>query len=147
MSYMSVFDKLKFWKKDEFRGPELGFGGMEPGLGAPPMGMEGGFDMDQPMYGSPQQKSAQNYPQQQGFQQPEYEPPVVRTFDHTKATFQYPTSSPPVQDVAPQQYAVDKNLEVISVKLDALRAAIESVNQRLANVERLVQDQRRRGGW
>ena len=159
---MSFFDKLRFWKKDDVQGPDLGLQGMEPGLGqGPNLGMdlgESGFgDVDKPMYGYPaQQAPLQGYPSpprqqsqqqgyaQQGFQQQEYEPPVVRTFDHTKAPFQYPAQQ---QDVSPQQYVADKNYEVISSKLDAVRAALESINQRLANLERMTQDQRRRGGW
>jgi len=40
-----------------------------------------------------------------------------------------------------------KNLEIISSKLDALRASIESLNQRLANLEAIArgeEDQSRR---
>lgn len=35
-------------------------------------------------------------------------------------------------------YIVSKNLEVISSKIDALRAAIESLNQRVKNIERIA---------
>ena len=149
---MTFFDKLKFWKKEEVQGPNLGLQGMEQGLGGPGLDMgEAHMDLtDQPMYGYPAQPGmprtgrASSYPQQ-GFQEQEYEPPVVRTFDHTKAAFQYPTSQQ-TAEVSPQQYLFDKNVEVISSKLDALRAGIDSLNQRLANVERMVQEQKRRGG-
>ena len=45
-------------------------------------------------------------------------------------------------------YINSKNLEVISSKLDALRASLESINQRLANIEAIArgeqEDQRRK---
>ena len=54
-------------------------------------------------------------------------------------------------------YAAAKEVEVVSAKLDAVKAALESINQRLANIERAVQlmqqsqqgqpGQIRRGGW
>ncbi|MCP3686439.1 MAG: hypothetical protein GY861_27695 [bacterium] len=48
-------------------------------------------------------------------------------------------------------YAANKDMEVISAKLDALKAAIESLNQRLANMERMMGgDQNpptKREGW
>lgn len=163
---MAFFDKFKFWKHEELPSQNIGLEGMEPGMGqGPNLGMdlgEGSFgDMDKPLYGYPQQQQSsgmspfpqqrqQGYPPQgmqpglpQGFQQQEYEPPVLRTFDHTKGPFQAPLQ----QEASQQQYMVDKNYEIISSKLDAVRAALESINQRLANLERMSQDQRRRGGW
>ena len=48
---------------------------------------------------------------------------------------------------SPQQDMTSKNIEVISSKIDALRANLESINQRLANLEAIArgeQDKRKR---
>jgi len=46
-------------------------------------------------------------------------------------------SSPQFQSVQDQNvFAISKELEVISIKLDAIKVAIESLSQRLANIER-----------
>ncbi len=46
-------------------------------------------------------------------------------------------------------YAAGKQLELVSAKLDALKAAIDSLNQRMANMERMMQgdDYFRKRGW
>jgi len=47
-----------------------------------------------------------------------------------------------------KDYMISKDIEVISSKIDALKAAIESINQRLANIERMAEEARnRRTGW
>jgi len=63
--------------------------------------------------------------------------------------FPPPSYSQPAMQ-SPREYATDKNLEVISSKLDALRAALESINQRLANLEAIArgeEDQRYKRRW
>tara|TARA_Y100000294_G_scaffold175188_1_gene194722 strand:+ start:349 stop:729 length:381 start_codon:yes stop_codon:yes gene_type:complete len=113
-----------FWKKkDEFSdiglgekdplGKDLAFGdnfnlGTQPGLGQQSPGM-------------PEQAPAQAYPQQPPFQPQPAQP-----------QFQAQRYESPQQDMAA------KNLEVISSKLDALRVSVESVNQRLANLEAIA---------
>ena len=128
---MAFFSKLAFWKKKDNLddlGKDLGLdkelgldlGGPSPDLG---MGIE------------PQQQPYQKYPsfQQPGFQsQPSYQP------------------QPSIQQPSYQSdsYIASKNLEVISSKLDALKATMESINQRLANIEAIArgeqEDTRRR---
>ena len=63
-----------------------------------------------------------------------------------------PSFSPPSQpqyqqppSYAPQQELESKNLEVISSKLDAIRASIESLNQRLANLEAIAKGEEEQG--
>ena len=65
-------------------------------------------------------------------------------------SIQQPSYSPPSYS-SPQQsgsdYINSKSLEVISGKIDALRAAVESMNARLANIERIAgqeEDNRKR---
>ena len=120
---MAFFDKLAFWKKkddlddlgkdlglDKDMGLDFTSTGPSPDLG---MGLEQ----------TPQQP-LQKYPsfqQQPNFQaQPVFQPQPM---------LQQPSYS---SDMA------SKNLEVISSKLDALRATMESINQRLANIEAIA---------
>ena len=49
-----------------------------------------------------------------------------------------------------RSYAAGKEIEVVSAKLDAIKSALEALNQRLASIERFIQgdqDFRKRGGW
>ncbi|MBI2101112.1 hypothetical protein HYT53_00705 [Candidatus Woesearchaeota archaeon] len=122
---MSFLGKLAFWKrKDDIEeiGKDLGLDkelGLDIGAGpSPDLGM------------NIEQQPFQKYPslQQQGFQP-------------SQPAFQQPS-------VSNDNFIASKNLEVISSKLDALRASIESINQRLANIEAIArgeqEDTRRR---
>ena len=83
-----------------------------------------------------QQKSQPSF-QQQSFQSPSFSQPSY-------SSASYAPASPPPHDA---DYLNSKNLEVISSKLDALRAAMESMNARLANIERIAgqeEDNRRK---
>lgn len=131
---MGFFSKLNpFRKKDDFAdlGKDLDMGkefGMDMGQGPSPdlgMGLE-----------PAQQQPYQKYPsfQQQGFQ-PSF--PAQPSFQ--------PQSYPqPAND----SYIASKNLEVISSKLDALKASIDALSQRVANIEAIArgeqEDQRRK---
>jgi len=115
---MAFFSKLAFWKKRddiEDLGKDLGLDkelGLDMGTGPSP---ELGMGLEQ------QQQPWQKYP---SFQQPQQ-------------SFQ---PAPSLQQPSYQNdnYIASKNLEVISSKLDALRASLESVNQRLANIEAIA---------
>jgi len=116
---MSIFDKLKFWKKEEpsFAPPQLGeFGGESfgaapfeiPGLGPkegitrpPSLEPMGGFGSSQP-FGAPTLQPA--------FSQ---------------------------QPVAPQSTA---ELQLVSAKLDTLRVMLENISARLARLEQMAQE-------
>ena len=49
-------------------------------------------------------------------------------------------SSPVSQNIRQpsQQYSSEKDYEVLSAKLDALKAILDNINQRLANIERIA---------
>ena len=134
---MGFFGKLAFWKKrddlDDL-GKDLGLDkdfGMDKGMGmdmnsvSPPPGPDLGMGMDQ----QPMQKYP-SFQSNQSFQAPTYTPPQ------------------PFQQSTNDTYIANKNLEVISSKLDALKAAIDSMNQRVANIETIAkgeqENQRRR---
>ena len=116
---MDIFGKLAFWKKkDNFDdiGKDLGMDkdfGMDMGQGpSPDLGMDLG---QQPMQKYPSFHQQQGFPSQPSFQQ-----------------------QPSFQPSSNDNYIASKNLEVISSKLDALRASVESINQRLANIEAIA---------
>ena len=129
---MGFFSKLNpFKKKDDFDGLgkdlDLGkdFGldqGPSPDLGA-------GLDMPQT------QQPFQKYPSFQG--QQNFSPQM-----------QQPSYQPPYPGAASDPYIASKNLEVISSKLDALKASLDALNQRVANIESIArgeqEDKRRR---
>ena len=119
---MGFFNKLAFWKKkDDLDSLGKDFGidkelGLDLGAGPSPelgMGIEPAQQQPYQKYPSFQQSGFQPQPsfQSQAFQQPSYQN---------------------------DNYIASKNLEVISSKLDALRASLESINQRLANIEAIA---------
>ncbi|PIN69498.1 hypothetical protein COV93_05210 [Candidatus Woesearchaeota archaeon CG11_big_fil_rev_8_21_14_0_20_43_8] len=139
-----MFDKLKFWKKkDDFAG--LSDININTGMGQtdPYGGHQQSFGHDP--YGQPRHDP---YSQQQGnqFGQPHSDP-----FGSNQQNF----------DVHPVQGStnfaggagggnMEKDLEIISAKLDALKSALESINQRLAHIEHIAsQDdpQQRKKTW
>jgi len=115
---MSFFNKLAFWKKkDELEDLGKDFGidkdlGLDIGSGPSP-------DLGMGMEPNQMQQPYQKYP---SFQQPQ------QSF---QPSFQQPSLSN-------DSYINSKNLEVISSKLDALKASLESINQRLANIEAIA---------
>ncbi len=124
---MGFFGKLAFWKKKDDLddlGKDLGIDkelGLDMGQGPSPdlgMGLE-------PQTQQPYQKYP-SFQQNQNFQPAFQQQPSYNSSDG---------------------YINSKNLEVISSKLDALRASLESVNQRLATIEAIArgeQDDSRR---
>jgi hypothetical protein len=140
---MGFFGKLNpFRKKDDFDdlGKDLGLGkdfGKDMGMNdvgtdlgpSPDLGM--GLDM--PAGQSQGQQPFQKYSSYQpspSFSAPQYQPPS-QGFSGSN-----------------DNYINSKNLEVISSKLDALRAALDAMNQRLANIEAIArgeqEEQKRR---
>ncbi len=139
MGIFGIFGKVLPWKKkdDLALGDNLGLGA----FGAPSQGMQGmqgpGFgsmpyDQQLGMGGLPQSQ----YPQQQPLGSFPGGAPQAEAFQRN-------------QDYE-RSYAAGKEMEVVSAKLDAIKAALETLNQRLASIERYIQaeqDFRKRGGW
>jgi len=133
---IAMFGKLKFWgKKEPDFDKDLGLDlGLPPDTGAGP-----GGDMSSPpgmpgqsdnlgLPAMPQDDFASTQPRQQSFPpeqfsqpQPHYEPVQERPADNITL----------------------KNLEVISYKLDAIQAVLNSINQRMDNLEKKEQNKYR----
>ena len=140
---MGILDKLTFWKKKD----DFGDLGKDLDLGKD-FGKDLGMDMNQgpspdlgaglePMGQSSQ--AFQKYPSfqgQQNFSNPSFSQPYQQPVQPS-----YPSS-------ASDPYIASKNLEIISSKLDALKASIDALSQRVANIESIArgeqEDQRRR---
>ena len=120
---MGFLDKVMFWKKhDDFS--DLG---IDKGFGKENLAF--GDDLGMGNQGYPQQQ--QPYPSQPFPQQPSFSPP---SFSQQS----FPPQQPYQYQGYGQQDMASKNLEIISSKLDALRTSIESLNQRLANLEAMA---------
>ncbi len=136
---MSIWGKLKFWGSKE---PELGKYPDLPQMPGEPGPFPQDFNPASPSYGMGQMNPG---PGMQGMN-------TSIGQDYRVQQQQYPTFEPVPQNTIPRNVSFpgssvqqpeysgsagkDMNMEVISAKLDALRASLESVNQRLANLER-----------
>ena len=135
---MGILDKLMFWKrKDEFS--EIGLGDKDP-FGKNNLAFGDDFGMgqgaEQPGFGQQsfgqQPRYQQQFPQAPS-QQPSFSPQQFQQYQ------------PPRYDYSQQDMA-SKNIEIVSSKIDAMRASLDSINQRLANIEALArgEDETRR---
>lgn len=137
---MSVFGKLAFWKKKEEP-----LGGEDFGLGAAPgegFGKEFGFGGDAgkgPDLGITEQGFGEGFPEQQTIKQPSM--PRETATGYMRET---PINAPSARQGRAESYGYDREMELISSKIDAIRAEIQTINQRLANIERMVEDARER---
>jgi hypothetical protein len=129
---MGILDKLMFWKKKDEFSSDIGNFGADPSMGqAPNLGMnvpEYGQDLGLPNQGYNEPQFGQQLPASQFGQAPSmfqgYQQPAKPAFD------------------------VNKDMEVISAKLDSLRAYLDSINQRLANIERIaMNEEEKKRGW
>lgn len=140
MGIFGFFGKVLPWKKkdDLALGDNLGLGG----FGSPGQGMQGpgfgGMPYDPQQFGGmaglgglPPSQYSQPQPLGQFSAAPQAE-----AFQRNQ---EYERS-----------YAAGKEIEIVSAKLDAIKAALETLNQRLGAIERYIQadqDFKKRGGW
>ena len=132
---MGFMDKVMFWKKE----PKLDIDtNLDMGL-SPPVGNNLGIDtnpglssqqMSDPFLDHSYQQRPQQFQQQQ-FGYPQEQPRIIS---------ETPVGMP---QQSLQRDSYDKNLEIVSMKLDNLRSALENINQRLINIERLAMDSQR----
>ena len=141
---MGIFGKLAFWKKkDEF--DDLGLGKGDD-MGMPDLGMGGDTGMGMQAQGM----GHESYGHEQ------FSPsPGQRAPSYASSPYQPSFQQQPFQQSYPQQPSygdagAGKDIEVISSKLDALRALMDSINQRLANLEHIArgeEEDRRQRKW
>jgi len=130
---MSFLDKLQFWKKEQdFSMPT-----------------EHDFDFTKPLGEGYPDNTGMNQGQSYGntpFQQNMLQMPSLDTGFNTNPfqTSALPSMNPSFSQ--PQVNAgnstMSKDIEIISAKIDSLRATMESVNQRLISIERLAQSEK-----
>lgn len=149
---MAFLDKLMFWKKKDDLGPDIGNFGADGSLGTGPnMGLNAADPgMGGQNAGLPNQdlslpklepQFGQQMPASQFGQAPQNFPGAAGPPGFQQATPMMP------QQPAPNTM-VGKDIEVVSAKLDSLRATLDAINQRLANIERIaMHDQEKRKGW
>ena len=128
---MGIFSKLAFWKKDdgfdfdELANKEMGTGlpvQDNLGLDRKPMGLE-----EKSMF--PDVSSGQ---QEASFGQQQTAPP----FGQPAGVPQQPIFQSGMQQQMPAAQTGLKDIDLINSKLDTLKAILNSMDQRLANIER-----------
>jgi hypothetical protein len=126
---MGIFGKLAFWRKKEEPLPPLGGA---PGLGLPKddLGLSPPEGLEEPTAAGIAPPGAP----------PEIPGPAPMPGSEPEPTS--PMSTPPGFRAQPPPPMgpphMEKDFELISAKLDALKASLDSVNQRLANLERIA---------
>jgi hypothetical protein len=148
---MSIFGKLAFWKKEgDALGPDLGLGESQPGQGfdqdlgiggdigkSPELGL-GETGQEPGGFGDPHDQSA--------IQQPSLSKELVSGAGMRESSINVPGAA---REGKPGEVGVGKDVELISSKMDAIRAEVQTINQRLANIERMIEGQgeRQRRSW
>jgi hypothetical protein len=128
---VGILDRLRGKKKDDDLGlgmdPAMGggdYGGGAPGYGDP----MGSPDMG---YGMPPQD-----PMAQPLQPAGYSPEAMGFERVPPGTPSYPQ---PGQSQSISDINLGKDMELISAKLDAIKAELDSINQRLKRIERIAE--------
>jgi len=159
---MGVMDNLMFWKKKD------DFSSLDPGLSSPP-------DFNSNNLGMPQQQGMPNnlgmpdqnmalpsmdqgvQPQNQGIPNDFNNPP--QSFNELNSRPMHETAPQGFQStpvMPPQQSNQQSNdnemlrrdIELLSYKLDTIKAALDMINQRVSNIERLAMNEvQHKKGW
>jgi len=123
---MAILDKLQFWKRDEL--------GIKDELALPKGNLPTeDFNLETPgLPRTPNIGQQMTQPMQAPTQPPQMESLQERSY------------APP-----PQYASQNRDLELVAAKLDALKATLENINQRLANLERVAygEEEQHRKGW
>jgi len=122
---MALLDKMKFWKKEEEPlAPPEGFGALEEEPGRLP-GEGAEFPGGEPGVPGPALPPIEGTEQETGL------PPELQGVDRQPPT----QARAPIQQV-PTQVPPQHQMEVISAKLDAIKASLDNINIRLERIER-----------
>lgn len=155
---MGLLDKLKFWKKDDGLdfGKQDGFGGMsnqgfgkDMGMGNPSQqgfGQDQGFGHDPGMPNdnfSGQDPFNQNrgMPDASNFRGVGDEQSRQQMNQNISQHMRNAEEAPPFSAQKPQfQEQGNSDMQIISAKLDAIKATLDAMNQRISNLERVAYD-------
>jgi hypothetical protein len=148
---MGLIDKMKFWKKepdfDLDSSLDLGSNPMSPDpMGGSQSSFDSSLGMD-PNTGFGQAQEQMNNTINSN--------PIPTQNNNPMGMQEQPRIiTPQAQETQSglRQESTDKNLELISMKLDNLKIAIENINQRLMNIEKIAKDSqnqevKRRPNW
>jgi hypothetical protein len=142
---MGILNKLMFWKnEDDFDFDDLAK--KEMGTGAP---VQDNLGLDQKPSGLDEKSMFQDEPAEQQ-ESPLGQQPAAPSFGQSATAPQQPAMAQPamVQPVAPAPATGLKDMDLINSKLDTLKAILNSVDQRLANIEKSTSgDQKKQSLW
>lgn len=133
---MGVFDKLAFWKKKDDFADLKSKDPFGPDMGQPP-GPDSGFGGPDP-FASPPGMPQHHDPGMGDPNSPLMNPPSPQFPPEAPPGYQPPGGMSPPPPSADSDYINSKNLEVISSKIDAIRATLDSINARLSHIEHLA---------
>lgn len=126
---MGILDKIMFWKKDDFS--SLGLGDDDDfSMGSAPettpnFSQEPKKPLPGEMTGTSEMPPGMGSEEPKGYGMPKYE--------------ELQQQQQPQRRDMPNMYPQsNKDMEIISAKLDSIRASLESMNTRLANLERIA---------
>lgn len=164
---MGFMDKLMFWKKDEFSfdnegdfGKDMGLPSANDPLGNPDLGAPGLSDFSNDASSNPNAFGAQgsgnagmnsmgandfnnnmNQNPMAGMPRPRIQrAPEIRPVEQESGYGQGSSSQS-------GSGANNKELELISVKLDSIRNTLEIMNQRIARIERIAEGEQEQRKW
>ena len=118
---MAIMDKLLFWRHKSIQDtepPDLGLGEDRK------LGLDISDEPYEPGPVPPQHSPQGQHPQQ--FEEPDQEQERSAFAQH--------------QQNYPQQSTQNKDIEIISAKLDALKATLDNINHRLEQIERMARE-------
>ena len=129
---MGILNKILFWRHDDdLDFDKLADEQLKTGIKDDPLGLDQESDFEER---SPFPEQAQSRP-------------VIKGSPYKQTNFQQP--SPPTAFSQESENNINRDLELISSKLDTIKAMLCSLDQRTANLEKAagVQQQRRERLW
>lgn len=144
---MGLFEGLKFWKKK--RPADIGVGVGLPretpmGLGLGLRQAEAGLPRDE--FGLPAGKDIFEEEEPaagvQGYGAPYGEQPYAAPRRAAERPYVISREREGESELSAHEYNIKQHLEVVNAKLDGIRAGMEAMNQRLANIEREMRQKR-----
>jgi len=130
---LGVLDKIAFWKKKD----DMSDITSDPMLNTP----------DPAQTQHPEHFGAQPFDQAYPQQQQPYREQPMQQFSEQQSTQPYPQQYPEQQSSQPYPQHEDKTLELISVKLDAIKSELDAMNQRIKKIEAIADGEQKKSYW